>query len=544
MSADLAGLPVELIELVASYGKEVENHKQDATKNSEIPSNHRHWLVPAHDLHDRETLVKFEHTVDLRSLRAVCRELNAKTFRLFAETYFKTLKTSLCSEHNKEETSARLHSLPTIDDISKHQALRHHVQTLVFQRPFQDTSPEQGLGLGYHWNQGHPVSPGFELLRNILIDRLVNCRSFCINKYLSEPRDRARYVTSFGILSLLFSLVTEERMNIESLRLGFSDDVILPASSAANGKLWLLRGASDHLAKHQTPAFWDSWADNLTHLSLNLDNHTRADSSSGLYADARLMSVLILGAKNLRKLKLNCPTLMSYQHDVTHLIDYLAAATLPPNIRELSLEGMWLTAEPLCRLILGPSKSLRNLTLENIGLTGDGDWFHTLRQLRDDLPLLDTLCFHRLQGAGSVHVWFCRVYEELALKRQFAGKFDWYESSYSGYPILSAKMDGIRYRGPDTVAVINLLLEKAYVNARLQCSEYRRLRYEEKRRSRRELLQQRLESQGLEDETQNLFPNSMAPQTISNVRSMAYPAVWPVHSTRNSLYDPTTPISF
>ena len=217
---------------------------------------------------------------DLLKLRSVCRDLYVKTFRRVGQEYFTTIRRDLSNK-----------SLQKLKDISKHEQLRHHVRVL-----FIDADSPDDFGSGISWprhSSGHLSAPlpVIEILRDVLLGGLVNCRSFNFqfdyhNLSTSHSHDDYR-LSEDDTVALIFAVIADTGLPVESFHMPISD--------------WVYEGSIDmsriDCLQYHTPQFRDGWA-HLQELQLN---HVFTPD------DLDWTSGLVLGAPNLRKLEIFNP---------------------------------------------------------------------------------------------------------------------------------------------------------------------------------------------------------------------------------------------
>ena len=143
--------------------------------------------------------------VDLFSIRLVCRELYRKTLHHFIHTYFATIRTDLTPK-----------SLQRLQNISDTAHLAQHVEVLHI------ANIDGTLGRGFQWHR-HPSGllavplVGADLLRNILVTKLVKCRSFLIDSYDEvQQRDETEFLIPGDAIGIVLSIVAETHLAIRS----------------------------------------------------------------------------------------------------------------------------------------------------------------------------------------------------------------------------------------------------------------------------------------------------------------------------------------
>jgi len=144
-------------------------------------------------------------STDLLAVRLVCRDLNRRTMQEFSIRFFTTLQTNLSAK-----------SLQRLDNISKSECLAYRVESLHI------TDEEHIYGQDYQWHR-HPSGrlteslPGAKLLQDILSNRLVNCRSFRIDRYneIYVPK-RTDFLVPGDIVGIVIAIVAKASIAMRS----------------------------------------------------------------------------------------------------------------------------------------------------------------------------------------------------------------------------------------------------------------------------------------------------------------------------------------
>ena len=293
-------------------------------------------------------------STDLCSLRLVCKKLNEKTLHYFGRTCLASLRTDL-SRQNLQE----------LKEFSENLQLSFHVQTLLIK-----TGP-RGLGRGFSWHR-HPSGylvdplPGFQVLRGILVNSLVNCRSFHIPSLTrQEDSNNIGSITPTDAIGILLAVIAETSLSVKSFSLGYR----IQGTGEIDGRRL-------HMPRYQTPEFRTAWA----HLrELFLEQPMTSDTSD------RALE-LVVRAPNLRKLSLR----LRYDRPCSFL-DRLVSADTLHGLQDLELSAASVTAEMISRLLLRSLNSLRALSLWHVYM-GDGDtWASVFRAWKTTLPFLERI---------------------------------------------------------------------------------------------------------------------------------------------------------
>lgn len=154
---------------------------------------------------------------DLCALRLICRELHNKTLHLLYRVDFTTLRMDLS-----------VASLPRLKEISKHQDIPRYVQQLNIKKSALSMTRDN-FGQGFHFSRKAsgcllaPI-PRFELLRDVLVSKLIYCRSFhvgCDN--LSEYQYRSDYLGISDCISILLTIVIQTCLSVRLFCIDNSD---------------------------------------------------------------------------------------------------------------------------------------------------------------------------------------------------------------------------------------------------------------------------------------------------------------------------------
>ena len=303
-----------------------------------------------------ELLASFLERTDLSSLRLVCQELYRKTLQHFSRKFLATVKTDLTPQ-----------SLQKLHDISRSDHLAHNVKLLHIVNNGCD------LGRGFQWDRhasgrlNVPVA-GVDLLQSILVRNLVNCRSFYVDGFDEvEGEQSTEFLLPGDAIGIILAIVSETGLAIQSLTIDTG-----PKEKRGSGRL-ATRRITIPLSHPET--FMTGW----THLEeLILSCKITSDQQDWLVD-------LIWHAPRLRKLHLG------FDHDhVDSLLERFVSARLCPQLEELSLRCVYVTAKIFCHFILLYSATIRALSLDFVTLQDGGTWNLTLKHLSGKLPCLNS----------------------------------------------------------------------------------------------------------------------------------------------------------
>ena len=320
-----------------------------------------------------ELIATFVELADLRSLRLVCRELNRKTLNSFGLANFATIQTDLSYK-----------SLERIRSISNSEHFATHVQCLHVK-----DSPDGIIGQGFDWGRHFSGClaenlNGTDLLRDLLSQRLLNCRSFLIYSYDEyEPRhDTDRLVPSDAV-GLILSIVAEADLALQSFTI----------HSSHNGK-----GRLDtprlQMPLSQTPRFVKAWSQIK---ELVLDYAITSDQWNWVLH-------LISSVLKLRKLSLGF-----YEGD-TSFMQRLSSLHELNRLEELRLGSARVTVDAITSLLLKNCDTLHSLYLQYTALDDEGKWSTVLENMKGQFPQLQNIVLFWLkQGTNNGRTIFSKL---------------------------------------------------------------------------------------------------------------------------------------
>ena len=320
-----------------------------------------------------ETITVLIDPAALRSLRLVCRGLNEKTLRDFGLTNFATVQTDLSRK-----------SLQRLQDISESEHLAVYVQYLHIK-----CTDDGKLGRGLDWRR-HPSGcladepNGANLLRDILSQKLLKCRSFHIHSYDEyQPPHETDCLIPSDAAGIILSIVAKAGLVLRAFTIQCSHD--------GNGRLDTPRL---EMPLSQTPDFVAAWS----HIEeLLLDYAMTFDQGVWVIH-------LIASAPRLRKLSLG------FYEAGTSFTTLLGSLHKLNRLEELSLRSANVTVENISTLLLNNCETLRSLTLRHVIMENDGTWATVLENMKSQLPhLQNLLLFWLKQGTNNRHVIFSKM---------------------------------------------------------------------------------------------------------------------------------------
>ena len=310
---------------------------------------------------------------DLRSLRLVCRELNGKTINSFGLANFATIQTDLSYT-----------SLERIRNISKSEHFAAHVQCLHVK-----DSPDGIIGQGFEWPRHFSGClaenrNGTDLLRDLLSQRLPNCKSFLIYSYDEyEPRHDTDRLVPSNAVGLILSIVPEADLALQAFT--------VQSSHHGNGRLDTPRL---QIPLSQTPKFVKAWSQIE---ELVLDYAITTDQWDWVLH-------LISLAPKLRKLSLGF-----YEGD-TSFMQRLSSLNELNRLKELSLGSARLTVDAITSLLLKNRDTLHSLSLQYTALDDEGKWSTVFENMKSQFPQLQNLVLFWLkQGTNNSRVIFSKL---------------------------------------------------------------------------------------------------------------------------------------
>jgi len=358
---------------------------------------------------------------DLFSLRLVCKELNEKTFQYFSHTCLTTIRTDLSRK-----------SLQELEELSEHEQLRHHVRTLLTKGP-------NDMGRGFSWDRhpsGHLLAsqPGVQMLQDILLNNLVNCRSFHIYRdHEDEDSYKSDCLRPSDAVAIILTIIAETSLPVKSFYVVFR--------RRGTGKVDAKRL---HILQYRKPEFRTAWA----HLQeLSLEQTMTSDTFDWAME-------LVLCAINLQKLTLD----FEFDHS-TSFIDRLSSADTLPGLQELKLSCVNVTEEIILRFLLHFRDSLRALSFWLVSIESGGTWVSVFRKLRSDFPLLESICVNHLKEFKKENrrIMFPALSDNPVVPGSQGRRFNLVDKKYKGKP----RIFGVSYSGPGMDVALEILVRSA-----------------------------------------------------------------------------------
>jgi hypothetical protein len=363
---------------------------------------------------------------DLFSLRLVCSELNWKTLHYFGRTYFSALRTNLTSQ-----------SLQKLHDISEKKHFKDHVQTLLIEYKSRACG-QRILGEGFYWPRNpsgylQAPLPGAEKLRDILVNKLVHCKSFHIHGSGGTDEYESDRLDPTDAVGIILAIIAETSLAVKSFSVDFN----------RHGTGWV-DAKQLQMPLYHHPQFRKAWA----HLEeLRLQHTTRSDTFDWAMD-------LLSHAPSLRKLSLD----FDYTFSASFLSRSVSFAHISKGLQDLRLGHAHITVDLLSNLLLKSRDSLRALSFWRIYTEHGSTWVTVFRDLRDKLLHLESISLFGLGGDGSSQirtplVMFPTLHADLAVPGSQGRKFQLRYKKWKG----EQRVIGASYQGPGMDAALEIL---------------------------------------------------------------------------------------
>ncbi|ORY54577.1 uncharacterized protein BCR38DRAFT_148244 [Pseudomassariella vexata] len=369
-----------------------------------------------------------DHKPDLCALHSASRRLHAVSWPAFGACCFSTVRTDLSKD-----------SMIKLEGIANHQQLRHFVRDLHILWVFRD----QPLGRGNFWprdNAGRVQfdSPSVIALNDLLVNKLINCRSFHVENYvgaihttdIQHPEWGLSNLSPSDAVAVLFSIIARAQLPVEAFRINLKENLAsyrLPPSGP------------------QEESFRNAWASHLQQLHLSW--LLRRDDAFQRALD------LVTTATCLKKLCLQWPELSSSMTTAPSglLQGFLAAENLPRLTHFKLMAPQDMSRITISELLFRLKDSLVFLHFVHVGLRS-GTWKEILSDLHGNFPRLEYLTIHNcLEGLQRKGVFFCPFLEHPVMPA--LGGFELVQLRYGEWEGVS----GVRYVGKDMDSALDLM---------------------------------------------------------------------------------------
>jgi hypothetical protein len=394
-------------------------------------------------------------TTDVLSIRLTCRNLEQKTRDYCGRNVFANVRTDLSRG-----------SLWDLAKIAEHVILSDYAKTMIIPQ----CSPERMLGRGHYWPRHNGLigpSEGFETLKDILLNKLPNCRSFHIeaNAWTDPPTDGN--LVSTDVVNIVYKLVAEHGLQVQALVIDGT-----PPNKSSPG--WLDSKCLDSFF-FESQLFKEAWVHvKSIHLTMGI-------SQSQIDWTIRT----ICYAKNLEKLSI-CGSRVPSQEE--YFFERFKQVLQPSCLQQENISGQFKQIHQLPYLqelclaqfhvqrdaLLGLLQSLRD-TLTRIEFSkifiknGDRFWIDTIKEMQN-CHALKSFSFRRLHEKRPIPVpnrssplypWLL-AFPEISIESEIpgGGGFSKVELEYGRHDLPMQK-SWVAYSGPNALSALKMLEKSA-----------------------------------------------------------------------------------
>lgn len=411
-----------------------------------------------------ESIAKELPCTDLYSFRLVCKALCQKSFKHFCCSCFTTIETDL-----SKESLNRLRAIAQQDDF------RQHVQILTVKNggrvqsvPKGPRGPEGSLfGLGYTWHR-HPtgyLDPPLqhaEILKTILVERMINCRSFKIhamddiNIHFSTEKYQTDRLTPTDAIGVALAIIADTALPITSLH------------------TYSIRSGSGYLDTNR--------------LNTTLFQRQKFKLALKHLEELDLEHVLTQGAFPLvAELTEHLQSLHSLSIKLEHVDNasecsrrYLTLVSKLLNLRNFRLIAAEVSLETMTDLLFQSNSRLRSISFQMVRLASPATWVEVFKSLKGRMRHLErfsVVCPFGQNGTRGI----CNMFPELNKYPVVPGPEDssWSNSGVRSVPWLERpvrvyyngykerrRIIGACYDGPDMDNFLDLLANTARYSTR------------------------------------------------------------------------------
>lgn len=382
----------------------------------------------------RVKIFAFVDNSDLLNLRLASRRLHQETWQAFGSAFFSLVYFDFC-----------IGSFQNLQKIAQHNDLRHFVQELRVGDQWACNNDScramrsgHRLGQGYKWTREASgcidvdASEMITSFRQVLAERLSNCRAFCMRQGGHErPGEKGSDALISMTDAVYLLLFVVSGLPIRSLRFEFIPDIGLQPQE-------LPRQVIDDCAI--TPR----WADTLTELRLDWD----------FFPDqldiVHIATSIITRAKALRRLHLD---LQGFDEaSANPVISRLLETSEVAPLTHLVLRRFRVQERQLSAFLHGFKNTLRYLHMSSITLDS-GEWATVLSKSRRSLSSLEhfTLCdanFMDLKGLSPLFFGYTLEWTGIPI----SGTAEFVVKAIRTSPrVWTFRVHGIYYQGPCNV---------------------------------------------------------------------------------------------
>jgi hypothetical protein len=383
---------------------------------------------------------------DLLSIRLVCKDLYHKSQHAFGHSFFTVVRTDLSQK-----------GLQFLQDLAEEEQFRHHVKTLLI----KPKSSELGLGRDLHWRKLQTESLdassyAIGILQDILVQKLVNCRSFYIfcNQMDDTKINATDFITHSDAVGIILTIVAQAGLAIKSLVVGtLAARGVGKVSPKGIGTLpgvgagWINAKKLQPGVFHQ-PNFRIAW-DHLQELILSV--HLQNEAFDWTYE-------LVSRATNLQTLSLGFYHGLHTHFDVDAFTERLILSPQRTRLRDLRLSKTVVSEAQLVKFLLHFRESLSILSFGIVRVQdGRNSWSSIFSQLADGLPHLESIAVTYIsegREASTQRVIFPTIWHDPSVSGSDGRKFEpIFRRPYRN----KLRLFGVRYQGPEIKAALNIL---------------------------------------------------------------------------------------
>ena len=303
---------------------------------------------------------------DICSFRLTCLKLSKKTFSVFVNTCFSTVRTDLSAK-----------SLQRLDQISLNEHFRHQVQTLFigcnYNREFG------GLLPWFRHQDGflEELQPSARLLENILVERMPNCRSLYINSG-HDDGEGIDTLSATDVVSIVLSIVARRGLILKSFTVDLHGEHPLSR----------FKGSGSLCAKRLRPLQMWNTMDSTNALAQLEELHLHQDLNS---KTALWTNQLIRLATNLKALTLTSdPSNPLESHQLLRL--------KVQGLQSFCLRNAQVSGQLLLDFLGNSHDTLQALALRSVRMERHADWKLVFQNLQKGFPQLSTVSLFGIKG--------------------------------------------------------------------------------------------------------------------------------------------------
>lgn len=401
-----------------------------------------------------QLIVSFLEPNNILLIRDVSRNLYRQTLEKFCSSFFATVRTNLSPA-----------SLQTLREISKSEILAKEVQRLNL------SHGGNGFGKGYQWHRnasGQLVAPyeAVETLTDIVVNDLVNCRSFRVDTYDEYFIDNIpSFIMPGDAVGIVLAMIASSSLAIQQLSIQSRH-----VDRTTAGRLKTARLGT---AVCSQPGFVAGWL-NLKELVLkNVITYNQQDFMFDLIRHAPELQILCL--------------VFDEDENITasSLLQRLTSAESCPSLQDFSLHSANIDVGVVCDFLGSRAATLRSLEFQSVEIKEGDTWRSVLSILSAKLPRLQSckMSLLREMKGNAEYVRFDKltdlptvpgseVFMDSRLKhdsRSMLGSSNHVHLTYSNYCEALHALS-VRYTGPAMTTFLLLLADAVEPMVRLSPS--------------------------------------------------------------------------